>query len=197
MGEMFFNADHVHMKLDRTICLFKGIPYYIRHDTNDDRVRCASLDGLVKEFYIKYTDKDFDYTHIPLGYCNYGKETYYLVREPQRINQQGLTTRAIRVIGPSPMTLDNIIFNKAFVECVIGLQKDFSDALTLLHEGARGCALSRHMAIRRQSLKLYTIEYRGNTVSISQNRGRTFTPVEHDGVHLIIKRLRQHGVPMA
>lgn len=197
MGEKFFNNDHVHQKLDRTICLYKGMPYYIRHNNTDENVLCSPLDGLSKEFYVKYTDKDFDYTHIPLGYCDYGMDTFYLVREPQRIHQQGLTLRAIRSVGASRVSPDTVVFSPAFIECVTGVTRSFEETITRIKDtNAKGALLSRHMAIRRQNLKLYTIDYRGNTVAISQNRGRSFTPVEHDGVHLIIKRLRQHGVPI-
>lgn len=197
MGEKFFDVNHTHMKLDRTICLYSGVPYYIRHNTADDKVLCSPLDGKSRAFYVKYTNDDFDYTHIPLGYCDYRKDTYYLVREPQRINQQGLTTRAIRILGDRQVSPDSIVFSENFIDCVKGVSRDFESAIKMLREGARGVALSRHMAIRRQNLRIYTVDYRGNTVALSQNKGLSFTPVEHDGVHLIIKRLRQHKIPLA
>lgn len=198
MGDRFFNAEHSRMKLNGTICLYKGTPYYIRHVGESEVVSCSPMDGTARDFPVAYTDPEFDYTHIPLGYMTTEDgQALYLAREPQRIHQQGLLYRALRTMGSMTCTqnqLEGYVFRKQFVDCVLGKHVTFKEAMERLQGGAKGVSISRHMAVIRQSSRLYVIEYRGRTIAVSQNKGETFKAIEHEGAHLIMKRLQNNGV---
>jgi hypothetical protein len=156
-------------------------------------VSCLSLDTN-KRLTVKYTDPEFDYSHIPLGYMQLKDQAYYLTREPQRIASQGLTPRAVRSFPAYPLNREHLIVRKEFINCVLGKHASYEEAITMLREGSQGVSIGRHMAIYRQSAKIFMADYRGRTVAISQNKGVSFSPVEHKATHLIVKRLRNHGV---
>jgi hypothetical protein len=195
VGERFFDASHVRQKLNHTICMYKGSPVYVDH-VGGDTIQVFPVGGTPTPFNIEYTDPEFDYSEIPLGYCTYRNKAYYLAREPQRINSQGLTMRAILSEPVFDKNHQDLMFSKAFKDCILGNHPTYERALAKIADSHESCAVSRTVALQRVARGTYMALHRGRAVAISENKGRSFHPMESQASSLIRKRLEKAGIPL-
>lgn len=200
MGDKFFDAQHVRQKLNNTVCMYKGQPYYIVHEGIGEEVLAYSMDidprrdSAKKPLSVSYTDKEFDYSEINLGYMNMDGTAYYVARDPRRINSQGLTSGALR-ITPALSMRDVGMMRREFYDCIMGRHPSLKEALDKLSSGeADSVAIARHFAIGKVSNKVYGVYHRSRLIALSTNRGQSFTPSTEEATHLIIKRLRNLGI---
>ena len=196
MGERFFNESHIRQKLNGTICLIKGEPYIVHH-LGGDTMECLPIGSSTKSaINVDYTSDDFDYTHIPLGYMAWRGTAHYLAREPQRINTQGLTIRAISFDPVINENTTTISLSKHFRDCILGKHPSFEKALKMISGDANTVSVpfDRHFAVQRVSRGMYTVLYRGRVVALSENRGSSFRVVECPCPSLIRTRLEKVGV---
>lgn len=178
MGTAFFDARQKRMKLNGTICLYKGEPYHVdAHDNLAEHMVFLVPVGSNRrgraqagDLCVDYRDKEFDYSSPPLGYTNLRPHAHYLARFPDRQAQQGLFYSQITDLGsgPSARAFDPYVwfYSSAAGECIKGIYptlEECVEAVTSLPLW-RSCAFHRHFAVQRLGRKGLELMYRGRGV---------------------------------
>jgi hypothetical protein len=174
MGMAFHSVEDKRMKLHNTICMWKGKPYMVNADQAGQTVVLQTLAGRAEPKAVKYTDDDFDYRSVPLGYVNYGINALYLVRLPTRQNRQGLNPEQMRIVGNQRFAIYDFLNTKNMESCILGEHPPFEEALRQVTEGeAASRAFHRHCSIKREGSRI-ALEYRGRIVGYKDRGNGTF-----------------------
>lgn len=199
MGTAYYDPRSVGLRLDRTICMYKGKPVYVyatnatRGVTDDSYHMVEIMDvtskPMTKAKMVDYRDADFDYRAMLLGYINYNKGAYYLSRVPSRIQKQGLCRTAItsdphNIGGGGWFTSDgmrDMLLNDypSYADCINAIDNDGWDA----------AAFHRCFAIKAARAK--QLMYKGRTIGFQERNGkyRLVDSKEADALRMTIKEL--------
>lgn len=93
-----YNDRDLSQRLDHTICRYRGLPYYVRHD-GDDLLLLYDLEQTRGNpvHRIHSSDTDFDISTVPLGYFQVTPDTVIRVtRLPHRRFKQAIDADSIR-----------------------------------------------------------------------------------------------------
>lgn len=166
MGKAFFSAEDKRQKLHQSICMYKGKPCYVQcspdHKVNTVTITTLAGRGVGKN--IEYTDDEFNYKDIRLGYINYGLEAIYLVRQPIRQYKQGLCHEVIKTVPEGIAYVPDMVRSKSMENCILGEHPEYSKALKDVVDGeATSRAFSRHCAVGTDKNFIY-LYYRGRRV---------------------------------
>jgi hypothetical protein len=195
MGKEFFGAEDKKQKLNGTICMYKGSPVYVQAERDDDTtVTIQNLTGKNLPKKIKYTDEEFDYLNIPLGYLNYGQNAMYLSRQPARQYYQGLRAEYIMADGPRQHYVADYFMTSSMVSCILGDHPTFHKALEAVVDGeAQSRAFSRHLSVSREERRV-GINYRGRLIGHKQVSGDAFVLMPTGEYSYLKMILEKHGV---
>lgn len=191
MGREYFNQEDAIMRLNRSICVYHGHPYYVtfpeprfevvegreqlKHP-NPNEVVLWKLGKLNSPFKtVAYTDDEFSYKPPQLGYMMYQGDTYYLARMPHRRQVQGLQQQLI--IG-GPNNRNNWFTSKEMEDCIVGDHETEERARKLLSERPneyRSVSFHRHAAITRLNRFQTALCYRGNVVGTGELEQNSYT----------------------
>lgn len=199
MGAAFYDEEQKRMKLDRTICLYKGNPVFIRTDTNEDyKVVVYPLGNPTQPIYVDYRDDDFDYLAFPLGYTNWRGAAYYVSRLPERQNAQGLAAHCVCV---RPRNMPGLIEWHSSTEAsntIKGIYPTLDvalDTVSYLPGKPKSVAFSRYFAIECVQRGIVTLNYRGRNVGVLENREfKKFRVNKSKDLSLILIAAKRVGV---
>ena len=192
MGKPFHSAEDKRMKLQGSICLWKGKPFMVLAELPGNEVELYRLgDGTRTK--VDYTSEDFDYRSVPLGYIDYGKSAYYLTRMPHRQNKAGVSMETISVLGRG-MHPENVFNTKAMEQCVLGEYTSFERACDEVEQGKSfSRAFHRRMAVVGESRHI-AVHYRGRLVGYKVKKGYEVQLVPSGDYSYINNILRKTGV---
>lgn len=176
------SAD-LSLKLNDSICRYKGEPVYIRVDGSSLLLYHVTQthDPFVK---IKASDPDFDISGVPLGYVQVKGDVVYLTRTPVRKTKQGMDVRSTiirRVTDNSIISRGNnshYVFSQGFVDMVANKYPDLNDSIKMIRgKYARDekclaqVAISRDIAMWINEMGIINIHYKGEFVGWVEPNG--------------------------
>lgn len=184
MGTMKYDTwEDVRLRLNRTICLYRGHPYYVYNEGIDPPSRDVFLRELgenqfinrKKDMRVPHDDPDFDPRSPELGYCFFNGEALYLSRVPDRRQRQGLSVESLRVeprnVGPG-----TVFLTKAMEDCILGRHKTLHEALDLIDSGDNSVPIHRHFAVGRiQNNHMLGLFYRCRLIGTKDDYADRFT----------------------
>lgn len=162
----YLNQQDASMRLHQTVCLYKGEPVFVQFNEEGSatKVTISYFDESKRRpKTIHYTDPEFTYEPIRLGYMNTKGNTYFLSRSPVRRQKQGLTYNSISV---SPKK--SVFFSfpcLPLMKTIIGDYPTLKQAFKWMDEGkVEGVAVDRDVAFRRNDVDMYDILFKERTV---------------------------------
>jgi hypothetical protein len=171
MGSPFHNVEDKRMKLQGTICMWQGLPYMVFADGYPgNEVELYRLgEGTRKK--VDYTDPDFNYKSVPLGYIDYGRKAYYLTRVPNRQNKAAVAQETISIIPKQEMYVDTFFNTKQMENCVLGIYTTYERALQEVVTGKSvSRAFGRRLAVVNEG-RVHGVHYRGRPIGYLGKQG--------------------------
>lgn len=204
MGRAFLSMDDVRLRLHKTVCMYKGEPVYVNVDDigTDHKVRVCPLvavanASLDKYKLVDYREDAFDYKYMELGYMNYKNNTWFLARNPERKNHQGLKYDCIHstpYIGDEHSYI-NWFFSSAMHDCIMGKYPTLTEALDKLrNEDAKGVAVHRDFAVKWIDNNNIGMFYREQLISIKDDVTDKFNLIPKRSTSYIQRFLEAAGL---
>lgn len=197
MGAEYFDDEQKRMKLDRTICLYKGEPYYIRADIyGKNLVSLYELGSMKKIKDVDYREEDFNYTAVSLGYTNWDGVAYYTSRVPERQNSQGLGV--YQIMTRPKMYSENWFVSEAVKNTIKGIYPSLDKALSEvgnLPGQKKSIAFSRYFAVESKYRDVIGLNYRGREVGYLEDReSKKFRLIRSKPMSLVIIAAKREGL---
>lgn len=159
MGVAYYSQEDCMMRLNRTLCRYKGEPVYVEvypdDPTNTVRLTPVPYDAKKRRaLTIKTTDPGFVHKSPELGYVNYTwgdkRDAFYYARSPKRKQQQGLSSANVDVFNEHGPRFSDVWLSKEFRDTIVGVYPSYEYALKTVMEGdVKGVAIHRSACIRR------------------------------------------------
>lgn len=212
MGMVFASNDKKSIRLNNTVCMYKGVPclvtcrdYEMGNPLTVSEVYVSPLvdypvnwpDRKVRGMYrVTYTTPDFDYRSTELGYMNYSNNAYYMYRLPVREYQAGHSPSNVQAHEVRPFPYHEWWGTTNFGSCVLGKHPTFDQALAAVMERENAaCAFHRHFALVRMDRKRCTLEHRGTTIGIRSPVTGTFRLFPNKGYRALKCDLEALKIP--
>lgn len=147
MCRKFINWDDLRMRLNRCVCFYMNEPYYVDTDSPELAFPNINLKTIIGNKHFKSISHEDPYliSDSPsLGYMNYSNQSFYLKRNPQRAQNQGLRTSNI---SPSPG--GNWWYAQPFYDTLKGTYPTLDKAYKNIINGDLSCAFSRRFCLSR------------------------------------------------
>lgn len=180
-----FKGHDLNQKIDKTICRYKGVPYYCRY-TNDISVTLYKLTDMGQVYEtIQVDDEDFDVSSLPLGYYQEGNIVFFAERRPMRRWKQGIDEAGVNIfrIKPeviAPKYIRRTLYTQGFIDSVMGRFPNINNAVDFLRKQPEDyeIAISRDIALHWVAdLQIIHVYYRMRTVGfIPANSMTVFVP---------------------
>lgn len=168
MADEYFSREDASMRLNETICMWKGEPVYVHFRVNSESHTAVAIKDFHKrtrEQIVEYTNDDFVYEAFPLGYMSTSlHEAVYLTRVPERRQKQGLCKNSINASNGLMPVRDRWWKTKEFYNCIMGIHTKAPKAIQLMNEGIPGIVVGRHVAFRYVDHDVYSLVYRERVV---------------------------------
>lgn len=150
-----FRGNDLIQKIDRTVCRYKGTPYYCKAVGND-KVELSPVHNLTNPYTIIHVnDDDFDVSSLPLGYFQKSKTTVCFVeRKPIRRWKQGIDSQGIKIFGISQDDMKHHpeqIFCQGFTDSIENKFPDCHQGIAILRKSVdkdMEIAISRDVALK-------------------------------------------------
>lgn len=152
MAQDRLTPEDLDLRLNNTICRYKGHPYYVQTGRADGRnsypkISLYKLDGTMsRPINVDHTSDEFDDSSPPLGYMNYNNQAIYLKRVPHRLQNQGVRQESIMSI---PSTRGHWFTSVSMESCILGRYPSQDQAMSTLQDAGSpyGVAIHRHIAL--------------------------------------------------
>ena len=195
MAEAYLNRNDLHLRLDRSICLYEGVPYFVVTEgvTGND-IKLYKLEGQLsrKPIVVDHTSNKFEDRSVPLGYYQSGETAHYLQRIASRTQNQGLRQNNITALPDLPRREYDWFTSKNMENCILGKYTTIVDALEKIANGGTSVAIHRHVAIGLVDRKRIALYYRGKLCALL--KGMTWDWFEGDEMAVIKKIVTKLGI---
>lgn len=173
MTTRYDTPNDVSMRLDATICRYKGIPVYLRHY---EALTLMAYDmqhpGSTNEVKVQANDTELDIESPPCGYFMSGNKLLFLERLTLRRQHQGLSSRntTIKVdtmdeFPTASGTLDRAEYWPGIRDSILGIFPSFETSIAAVRESPKIYrALSRRYAIGQNATGTVVLRYCGRTI---------------------------------
>lgn len=197
MAEKYLNRNDLILRLDRTICLYDGVPYFVsaRSDETGDKVALYRLTGELRNKATKivdHTEDAFEDRSVPLGYFQSLDTAYYLQRIASRTQNQGLRQNVISGVPDTPRRDYSWFTSTQMEACILGKHTTVADALEKIASGYNSVVVHRHVAIGLVDRKRIALYYKGKLCALRKGNG--FEWLEGDEMSVIKKVVNKLGV---
>lgn len=129
----------------------KDIPVVITNIDDGWGVRCYSLNSLEAIFIDDIRAGEIVPDPVKLGFCQIGKESFYLSRKPARRTKQGLDVNELNVFSPLNVPIGDLQSNasyKALARAILGDYASFETALkSIRRKEIKSLAFSRNWSL--------------------------------------------------
>lgn len=195
MGLEYNDQHDAMMRLDGTICMYEGFPFYVQVLPEKHCVSLFSLGDMAKVKTVKYTEDLFSYKPFPLGYMNMDNTSYFLSRSPDRRQKQGLASGLVRFKDRKPH--GNWFPSMALQNCIRGEYPKRIEAENSVIVGVNDkCAFHRHLAVRR--LNAFTLEllFRDRVIGFKGHQDAAYKLYDAPDASFLYRTLPSMGVPL-
>ena len=185
-GDKYETAEEAQFRLNDTIVLYDKKPVYITQvivpengaEDNKEVARVyfkeLPLNPNQKNVRKYLSSRNFDLSIPNLGYFNHQGSAFFASRSPLRQNQQGLSSKTLKVriadkSGADIPSFETIIHSQSFVDMITGVYPSFTEACDLFdtHEDVHSMALSPSFAVFLDiDLDALLLAHRGITCGI-------------------------------
>lgn len=172
MGTAYFDARSVTLRLDRTICIYKGMPVFVeagnrREDWHNVTIHALPV-GSTKGNIVDYREPEFDYRAFPLGYINYsGGTAHYLMRVPSRQQAQGLSRGCI-ISSPELRSEGGWFRSQEMSDCILGKYPTLSECVdTIKTYKRRSTAFTRELSLEEDAGTIL-LQYKGRNIGYQE-----------------------------
>lgn len=188
--------DDKYRRLEGTVCLWKGEPYYVTlrngygmPPLGHEEVNLLSINDSnkikTKGSYItvNYTEDDFVYRCIELGYMNYDGSAYFLGRMPNREFHQGLSENNIYDAEGKIRNRSGWFGSKSLYDCILGKHPTLDEVMERIGD-VESIAFDRNFAVAKLDRKRLLLKHRGQVIgwmsaddskfSVFKNRSNAF-----------------------
>jgi hypothetical protein len=152
-----------------SVIRYDGIPVYIRATAENGLVQAKEIAAEKDSVWLRITDDKFDFTPVPLGFCNIEGKALLLSRRPSRHFQVGLTSRTLVmswVNGESDRRAEEAMKSmqhKGLRDCILNKFPSMEEALQKLKDKEHSTiAISRSFALDRD----HRIYFRKNAIGL-------------------------------
>lgn len=207
--EYYSQADAV-MRLDNTVCLYDGVPYFVLVDPGNapdgvvlvDLHKVTNFVGMAgpeKYQKVKYTDPKFEYKSPTLGYMQWRRHAVYVKRIPDRKQRQGLAPELIKGsvneaenVNPNSF---NMLYSDNFREMIQGKYRTQHEAVEMILGGNfHSVPISRTLAFRKLGGKTMALDFKTKFVGTKEADESHFKLFSLPEAGFLSKILARHGV---
>ena len=185
MAEPFISRQDVVMRLDGTLCAYKGQPVKV-YARNGDMVQDINDVAFMKlstgrKAKINVGHKDFCYRSMRLGFFQEENRAVWLVRVPQRQQKCGIPPRTIKFRSIDSLVLryhsDNYFASLEMNQCLTGEHRGLQGALDTLErfDNYESVVVSREFALQRFRANVSTLAFRGRSVGTIDHKTKQVT----------------------
>lgn len=206
----YLTRDDVHMRLDNTACMYGKKWYYMRTAEREAVADFHVMAGYElgkparNPVMIDVRDKDFCCKSPVLGYMNYGGETYYISRIPDRRQKQGLNQQSlISTNGWGPG--GNYINTAEFKDMLVGKypKQDAALATVLVDQEEPGnervnnsVAFHRNFCYRKLGGNAIGMMYKERLVALYDKDTERFQLIQNKETSFMERILDKNGVTL-
>lgn len=164
------------LRLDQTICRYKGHPYYV--SVAGEVYPTVALyrlgSGLTRAAHkVDHRLPEFDDSSPPLGYMHWNNRAYYLKRIPMRYQNQGIKSHNIARTGAS----GNWFTSLAMENCILGKYFTLESAMyDINYSRDYSYPLHRNIAIGSLDGRNLGLYYKGRLVATRRNSSWDYLP---------------------
>lgn len=195
----------IGQKMSESIFRYKGVPYFVK-EAGGKKIELYELDkvqgGHGPIDVIPFNHDDLDFSSVPLGYVNYTRNDWshvvYISRYPVRKVKQGINNHNTRykflpdAVDLKPVSLQNVLFSKAFVDSVIGIFPSLESSLNVLRKNdKKEIAISRDIALSIDEQGIIKVYYKNKYVGWIQPDKFT-VHVKRDDLGWVVSRYLSH-----
>lgn len=184
---MYDSLEQARLRLDGSVILWKGHPYYVRGISGRaPKNLVATFDklpiGSEPTVNVNLNDPDIEVKNIRFGYWNTSAGACYITRIPNRNTHQGILLENLyfRMTGEprGPLSRNQIratsnpLNNPTFADMFCRKYPTFNEVLEKLQveEGPRSIAFHPHFALEKSKLGFFTLHYKGKAVAWSDDK---------------------------
>lgn len=202
MAAELASREDITTRLNRTVCMYKGLPVYVTVEPQDVKgsnihiVRWYNLGDTSKCGTCDYREKEFSNSSPLLGYLYHDNRALYLTRIADRRFQLGLCIGNVH-FGGSSISYREIFLTKEMENCILGKHRTYAEAKKMLANGVESVPIHRHFAISKAGKNITNLHYRGETIAIKLSTAEEFSFIhppkvvgcykeimQREGVHL-------------
>lgn len=195
---LYSNIEEAQLRLNESIVMVRGRPFYVTDTVREKRDFMLYVkDTRNKTFKIPYSHPDLDMRSPPPGYIHSGPVVSFLVRKPERIYKQGLTSQTAQ---HKPVGTDRWKHFNSISDILRGIEGrtnrkwDGSIAKHVQEGLIHSLYLSEHIGVgRKAALEKTFVEYKGRTLGELQEDTVSLDPDDFD-VSWIKNDLREVGI---
>lgn len=205
----YITQADVHMRLDKTYCMYNGEPVYV---TVNQQFKCGEIhirklrDLVVVSAKVAETklitidDPKFSMVLPELGYINHGNGCAYLLRNPERRQKQGMYSESVHfhlkgLNQSHRWSESSLVFSSGFADSLEGKYPTYKEALAAVRSTNIGCAFDRNFALIKIDRNLIGLFYRNTCVGTLTNKN-TLSVIESRMVKIINKYASKHGIEL-
>ena len=197
MAEAYLSQEDLNMRLDGSICMYDGHPYYVRTISKYPNITLYALDGKVNRsikgtHIIDHTGDRFSDRSPLLGYITYNNNAHYLSRIPFRHQNQGLTQNSIDADGLD--RYESWFFGPEMEKCILGKHASVEEAWKLMDRGYKGVSIHRQLAIKLIDHRNIGLYYKTRLVATWDQFGKQWEFMKATDGRFIEKIVRRLGV---
>lgn len=200
----FANPGDLRQKLNGTICRYKGEPYYIENNGEQDVIWLQSITEKKHDpFLISPDDRDFDYSSPPLGFANHKDRCTFVGRLPARRSVQGINESNLlhydlegKEVGP----IKGFFLSQGMYDCIMGKFEPFETVLRRFlrkdPDKAYSQAFARHFALCKRETPEILLYHRLQQIGHYDRTESRFSLIPTYNNPVILSLLKGFGVPV-
>jgi hypothetical protein len=199
MARDYETKHDMDLRLDRTICFYKGEPVYViteRHAYPTVDIYDIRHGNYAKPIAsIDHRSDDFSDRPPKLGYCDAGKsgDAVYLKRAPYRVQNQGLSMQSITTVPHSYFGTETF-FSQRMYNCIMGIHVGFDHALKQFARGSRRTvSIHRDIAIDSIDSRRLGLMYKSRLVGMINSDSKKIDWFTEKDILIIRKIMEKTG----
>lgn len=199
VAEAYLNQHDLDLRLDRTICMYDGVPVYVRTyglRHNHPLIDIFKLNGQIYKAWktIDHKEDLFCDRATKLGYLNYGDSAYYLERVPHRHQNQGLRVTNLHTVPGLSRYGNDWFVGKEMEQCILGKYPSYTTAIKSIESGTTGVAIHRCLSISLIDSRSRGLFYKGRLVAMWDSAAEQWDYLKNPDISYIERIIRKLGV---
>lgn len=199
MAEAYRNQEDLTQRIDGTVCMWAGEPYYVR---TVGKIRYPNVDlyklepqAYKPEMSVDHTDSRFVDRSFPVGYMNYNMQAYYLARVPYRQYNQSIRQSSLISSCGTLNQYDSGWFNgQPFYDMIKEKYPSVLEARNNLENGYNGVAISRDVAMKYVDRRILGLYYKDRLAAIWSRTDSRWNYQDGNDISVLQKIINKTGL---